>query len=56
MSTTKSNHTDKEVSAVQLMREIRDKLSTDYRANPEQEDQELAAIRNKYRIRETTEA
>ncbi|HKJ69357.1 MAG TPA: hypothetical protein VKA68_15470 [bacterium] len=44
-----------EVKAVELMRRIREKLSTTYRANPEQEEQDLDRIRKKYHIQKSKE-
>jgi phosphoribosylformylglycinamidine (FGAM) synthase PurS component len=41
----------KKFDAVKMMREIRDKLSEKYLANPEIEEMDLSAIRKKYGIK-----
>jgi len=43
---------EKNIDAVRLMREIRDKLTEKYLANPEQEMIDLERIRKKYHLRE----
>ena len=44
------NKKDKKFDAVQMMREIRDKLVNEYSANLKKEEQDLFRIRKKYGI------
>jgi len=46
----KNNSKNKTLDAVTMMREIRDKLSTEYLENPDKEEKDLAQIRKKYGI------
>lgn len=43
---------DKKFDAVEMMREIRDKLSKRYTKDPEAEKKDLEVIRKKYEIEE----
>jgi hypothetical protein len=42
----------KKIDAVKLMREIRDKLSEEYRQSPRKEKQDLTAVRKKHHLRQ----
>ena len=44
----------KKIDSVKLMRDIRDKLSAQYKASPEKEEQDLKTVRKKYRLGEKT--
>lgn len=44
----------KKIDAVKIMRDIRDKLSAEYKASPEKENRDLKAIRKKYRLEEAS--
>ena len=46
------NHNKKKFDAVQMMRDIRDKMSAEYNAHPENEEKDLVEIRKKYIIPE----
>lgn len=41
---------NKKFDSVEMMREIRDKLSHEYKSDPEKEDKDLERIRKKYNI------
>lgn len=47
----KNNKKEKIYDSVKMMREIRDKLSKKYSQEPDKERDDLAKIRNKYRIK-----
>ena len=47
---------DKKFDAVRMMREIRDKLSSEYSQHPEKEEIDLAKIRKKYNIKNKIKA
>jgi hypothetical protein len=48
----KNNKKNKKFDAVQMMREIRDKLTREYLLDPKKEEQDLKQIREKYGIKE----
>ena len=50
----KNNNSDKRVHSVELMRDIRDKLSEEYLDNPQKEEQELSKIRKKFKSKKST--
>ncbi len=47
----KNNSNEKSFDAVTMMRQIRDKLSKEYLANPDKEEKDLEQIREKYGIK-----
>ncbi len=47
----KNNKEKNNFDAVKLMREIRDKLSSEYIRHPDKEEKDLSKIRKKYNIK-----
>lgn len=43
----------KKIDAVKMMRDIRDKLSAQYKSSPEKQNEDLKAVRKKHRLGET---
>jgi hypothetical protein len=50
-----NNRKEKTYDAVQMMRDIRDKLTREYLLDPKKEEQDLIKIHKKYGIKKTEE-